>query len=96
MNITLSTDNPRSLKALQLTAGAEAWLALPGGGFGIPSQRHDGAFYAADTTTCTCPDFQYRGTEPCKHVLAVRLRAILEQATLAETLPSRRRLTVVA
>lgn len=91
MNVTLSTDNPRSLKALQLTAGAADWLALPGGGYGIPSQRHDGAFYAADCTSCSCPDAKYRGAEPCKHVLAVRLRQVLEAATLPEP-----RLRVVA
>jgi hypothetical protein len=79
MNVTLSTDNPRSLKALQLTAGAEDWLALPGGGFGIPSQRNDGAFYAADCTSCSCPDFQYR-RETCKHQLAIRLYAVLKAA----------------
>lgn len=79
MQITLSTDNPRSLKALRLTANAGAWLDLGNGAFGIPSQRHDGAFYAADCTSCTCPDFQYR-RETCKHQLAVRLRQVLEAA----------------
>lgn len=79
MNVTLSTDNPRSLKALQLTASAADWLALPGGGYGIPSQCHAGAFYAADTGSCSCPDFQYR-REICKHQLAVRLWAILQAA----------------
>jgi hypothetical protein len=93
MQITISTENPRSLKALQLTAGAADWLTLPGGGFGIPSQRHDGAFYAADSSTCTCPDATYRSSE-CKHILAVRLYAVLQQATLTERRP--RRLKVVA
>jgi hypothetical protein len=79
MNITLSTDNPRSLKALQLTASAADWLALPGGGYGIPSERNDGAFYAADCSSCSCPDFQYR-REACKHQLAVRLYAVLQAA----------------
>lgn len=79
MNVTLSTDNPRSLKALQLTARAADWLSLPDGGYGIPSQCHAGAFYAADCTSCTCPDFQYR-REACKHQLAVRLYAILRAA----------------
>jgi hypothetical protein len=95
MQITISTENPRSLKALQLTAGAADWLTLPGGGFGIPSQRHDGAFYAADSSTCTCPDATYRSTssDPCKHVLAVRLHQILQTAV---TQPETRRLKVVA
>lgn len=81
MNVTLSlsTDNARSLKALQLTAGAHAWLTLGDGAYGIPSQCHDGAFYAADTTSCTCPDFTYR-REACKHQLAVRLYAVLQAA----------------
>jgi hypothetical protein len=79
MQITLSTDNPRSLKALQLTAGAQDWLSLPGGGYGIPSQQHSGAFYAADCSSCTCPDFQFR-REVCKHQLAIRLWAILQAA----------------
>jgi hypothetical protein len=92
VNVTLSTENPRSLKALQLTAGAADWLALPDGGYGIPSQRHDGAFYAADATTCTCPDATYRSSE-CKHILAVRLHQILQTAV---TQPAPRRLKVVA
>jgi len=79
MNVTLSTDNPRSLKAVLLTASAADWLALPGGGFGIPSQCHAGAFYAADCSSCSCPDFLYR-RETCKHQLAVRLYAILKAA----------------
>jgi len=79
MNVTLSTDNPRSLKALVLTCSASDWLSLPGGGFGIPSQQHSGAFYAADCSSCTCPDFQHR-REVCKHQLAVRLYAILQSA----------------
>jgi hypothetical protein len=84
MNVTLSTENPRSLKALQLTAGASDWLALPGGGYGIPSQCHVGAFYAADCSSCSCPDFSYRGSEPCKHILACRLHEVLRQAVIVE------------
>jgi hypothetical protein len=93
MSVTISTDNLRSLKALQLTAGAADWLVLPDGGFGIPSQRLDGAFYAADATTCSCPDAKYHRSEPCKHVLAVRLYAVLQAAV---TQPEPRRLKAVA
>jgi hypothetical protein len=92
MSVTISTDNPRSLKALQLTANAADWLVLSDGGFGIPSQRLDGAFYAADSTTCSCPDFKYRSSE-CKHVLAVRLYAVLQAAV---SQPEPRRLKAVA
>jgi len=79
MNVTLSTDDPRSLKALVLSCGASEWLALPGGGYGIPSASHQGAFYAADCSSCSCPDFQYR-REVCKHQMAVRIYRIMQAA----------------
>ena len=76
MTITVSTADPRSLKALELLAGAERWVRghrkADGRSFyAVPSQTTD-AVYMVDTRECTCPDFQRR-QQPCKHVIACRL-----------------------
>ena len=48
------------------------------GSFSVPSQTSDRIYEVRliqDTTTwvCTCPDFEYRKIEACKHIHAVRL-----------------------
>ena len=48
------------------------------GSFSVPSQRTHGNSYEVrllgQTWACTCPDFQYRQVEACKHIYAVRLQ----------------------
>lgn len=89
MTITVSTSDPRSVKALAVLATADRWHrghTKAGRSFyAIPSSdgRH---VYWTDTRECTCPDFARRGVA-CKHVLAVRLR--VAQLTAAEPKPSR-------
>jgi SWIM zinc finger len=84
MTITVSTSDPRSVKALAILAGAEQWQrghTKSGRSFyAIPSQVKAGLFHMADARGCSCRDFQRpwdkRGagsSGPCKHMLAVRL-----------------------
>jgi hypothetical protein len=75
MTITLSSDDPRSSKALQIAAEDGQWLKCRKRDgtkkYGVPSQSQLHRYFLVDTRTCDCPDFQRRGA-PCKHVLAVR------------------------
>jgi hypothetical protein len=75
MTITVSTTDPRSLKALEILETAATWTKghRKDDGrsfFVIPSCS--GHVYWTDQTSCTCPDAVNRGTT-CKHQLAVRL-----------------------
>jgi predicted nucleic acid-binding Zn finger protein len=80
MVVTVSSSDPRSVKALALLATSDRWIkahrkedgraffVVPGNG---------GRVYWTDCSACTCPDFarnapQERGFA-CKHVLAVRM-----------------------
>ncbi len=82
MTITVSTTDPRSLKALELLAGADRWQkghTRDGRSFyAVPSQSGT-VLHMADTRACTCHDFELR-QEACKHVLAVRLHVARLQA----------------
>ena len=88
MTITVSTADPRSLKALALLEGADRWQkghTKDGRSFyAVPSQSGT-VLHMADTRACTCRDFERR-QEACKHVLAVRLHVARLQAQ-----PPRRR-----
>jgi len=83
MAVTISDTDPRSIKAVEIAAGAGQWLKcrLADGGkaYGIPSQRMPGQYHVTGSQACSCPDFQRRGV-PCKHVLAVRLHCALVRA----------------
>ena len=75
MTITVSTSDPRSLKALAVLETADCWTkghrkddGRPF--FAIPGSA--GRVYWTDARACTCPDATRRGGT-CKHQLAVRL-----------------------
>ena len=82
MTITVSTADPRSLKALALLEGADRWQkghTRDGRSFyAVPSQSGD-VLHMADTRACTCRDYERR-QQACKHVLAVRLHVARLQA----------------
>ena len=85
MTITVSTADPRSLKALALLEGAGRWTTghrkedgRPF--FVIPGSQ--GRVYWTDTHDCTCPDYQQRRAV-CKHVIAVRLWTAREKGRAA-------------
>lgn len=109
MTVVIDATDARSIKALELAAGASSWLkvrSIEGElGFGIPSSCQPGRFYLVTAEACDCPDFKRHGLSrgrigevgghmACKHVRAVQLHEELVRA--AETArPKRRRLQIV-
>lgn len=108
MAITISSEDPRSIRAIQIAARAGQWLKCRTRdgqkAYGIPSQGTVGCYYLVDLERCTCEDFKRNGLShvrlgeagfhgPCKHVLAVRLHCELAKAQQAR--PGRRRLRVL-
>jgi hypothetical protein len=67
MNITISADDPRSIKALEIAAGASQWLKVRTAdgevAVGIPSQckAKDGRYYVVTASSCDCEDFKRHG-----------------------------------
>ena len=82
MTVTISPDDPRSVRALAVLAQAPTWTkghTKDGRAFFvIPGSK--GRIYWTDTRACTCPDARERGVT-CKHQLAVRMWTIQQQAT---------------
>ena len=83
MTITVSTTDPRSIKALAVLETAPEWLKIRRKGDGarfyvVPGS--DGRVYWTNTRECSCPDATRRGV-PCKHILAVRLHVARVLAT---------------
>jgi hypothetical protein len=52
---------------------------LQGRFYAIPSESEAGLYHLTDTRECSCRDFRRR-RQPCKHVLARRLRAAVLEA----------------
>jgi len=84
MTITISSDEPRSIKAVEIAADAGQWLRCHGRDgrkfYGVPSQTKPAAYHFVDCLACTCVDFQRHQGQACKHVLAVRLHVELVKA----------------
>ena len=82
MTITISSEDPRSLKAVEIAAEAGQWAKCKTRDgrklYAVPSQHDASVRYLADLNGCTCPDYQRR-QQPCKHVLAIRLHCALVQ-----------------
>lgn len=89
MTITISADNPRSIKAISIAAGAGQWLRChtPDGAkaYGIPSQHEAGRYYLVTRERCSCPDAQRHPWQACKHQLSVRLYCELAKAQQAKS-----------
>jgi hypothetical protein len=77
VTVTINADDPRTIRALELTAEANHWLkgrnAEGHEVYGVPSQTEHGRYYIVTDASCDCEDFRRRDGQPCKHVLAVRL-----------------------
>lgn len=95
MTITISSEDPRSIRAIEIAAGASQWARCHTRdgqkAYGVPSQCHPGRYYLVTCSSCDCPDFRRRGLsgarvgqagthQVCKHVLAVRLWCELVKA----------------
>jgi hypothetical protein len=104
VNITISADDPRSIRALEIAAEADQWLKGHNRAgeevFGIPSQSELGRYYIVTRSSCDCADFRRvaapgsrEGAEPraCKHMLAVRLHTELVKAQLPQARSSSQR-----
>jgi len=92
MTVTVSSTDPRSVKALTLLAQSSTWThgrrkcdALP---FAIVPGSN-GATYMVSQLGCTCPDANRRGVM-CKHQTAYRLWLVQEGrvSTMVETAPA--------
>jgi len=82
MTITVSTDQPRTVKALAVLATADRWLRAHRKSDGSPAfiiPGSNGRVYLVDQTSCSCPDATPRGVV-CKHQYAVRMRNAMMRA----------------
>ena len=65
MTITISADDPRSIKALEIAAGASQWFKCRTEdgrkAYGVPSQCQPDRYYLVTCASCDCPDFQRNG-----------------------------------
>ena len=70
MTITISSQDPRSIKAVEIAADAGQWLKCRTRDgrklYGVRSQANPSVCYLVDCQSCTCQDFQ-RHQAPCKH-----------------------------
>jgi SWIM zinc finger len=95
VSVTISADDPRTIRAVELAADAGQWLRCRSHdgevAYGVPSQADPGRYYLVTHSSCDCPDFRRNGLSParlgaagehrpCKHVLAVRLYSELVEA----------------
>ncbi len=82
MTVTISPDDPRSVRALAVLATADRWVkghTKDGRPFFVVPGSN-GRVYWTDTRDCTCPDRRERD-ETCKHIRAVRLWALRHKGT---------------
>jgi hypothetical protein len=89
MTVTVSTSDPRTVKALRVLDTAATWTRghrkQDGHSFFvIPGSS--GRVYWTDTRECTCPDHTGRGVV-CKHITAVRLWAAKNAAPAPKPAP---------
>jgi hypothetical protein len=106
VSILISADDPRSIKALEIAAGASSWLKLRSlhtgeVGYGVPSQcpTKPGLYYLVTTSSCTCEDFKRTGLSSPRigqvgeHGLCKHARAVLLHLELvkAQQMPKRAR-----
>jgi hypothetical protein len=94
MTFTISADDPRTIRAIEIAADADQWLRYSDGAgneaYRVPSQAEAGRFYLVTPSSCDCADFRRNELpavqdgamelRPCKHMLAVRLYRELVKA----------------
>lgn len=78
--MTISTSDPRDLKALAAIQNAGQWAKIRDASgtalaYGIPSATQPGLFHFANASQCSCPDFQHG--HRCWHSRAVALHLAL-------------------
>jgi hypothetical protein len=90
MTFTISADDPRTIRAIEIAADADQWLSYRGRDgqdtYRVPSQADASRSYLVTPSSCDCADFRQNeqpdADEPraCKHMLAVRLYRELVKA----------------
>jgi hypothetical protein len=96
MSVTISADDPRTIRAIEIAAEADRWLSYRDAdgqeAYRVPSQAETGRYYLVTPWSCDCADFRQNDQpaapeptaepRPCKHILAVRLHRELARAQL--------------
>jgi predicted nucleic acid-binding Zn finger protein len=72
--------DPRVRKALALV-GSESVKDHGNGRYSVISWAHPPLEYQVRENYCNCPDYAYRGTEPCVHLLAVGMFSGIKSVT---------------
>ncbi len=101
MTFTISADDPKTIRAIEIAAEADHWLkghnAEGDEVFAVPSQSEPSRYYIVTRASCDCPDFVHtdadqgrRGETLCKHILAVRLHTELVRAQAQQTQEAQR------
>lgn len=71
-----NTDSEARMKRAMEIVGMKSILENSDGSFGVPSQTNNNIVYEVrfiePTWVCSCPDFENREIESCKHIYAVR------------------------
>ena len=103
MTFTISADDPRTIRAVELAAEADLWLKGSNRAgeqiYAIPSQSDSEHYYIVTRSSCDCPDFRNNGLSStrlgaagehraCKHILAVRLHTELVRAQREQAQPT--------
>jgi hypothetical protein len=87
MVITLDTRDSRTLKGIEIAAGAAGWAKIRTKdgrkAYGIPASSNGNRYYIADCQSCDCYDSATAGNR-CKHQIAVRLFVALTKVVDAE------------
>ena len=95
MTFTISADDPRTIRAIELAADADYWLKGRNEAgedvYGVPSQSEPGRYYIVTQARCDCPDATRAEQPACKHMLAVRLYRELVKAQQHMPAPRRDR-----
>lgn len=74
MAITISADDPRTIRAIEIAAEADQWLRWRTAdgyeAYGVPSQTRADQYYVVTQSSCDCPDFRRNalGDAPENHV----------------------------
>jgi hypothetical protein len=71
VTITISAEDIRSIKAVEIAAGAGKWLRCRTAdghkAYGVPSQCEPGRYHLVTQTSCSCEDAKRDSGQACKH-----------------------------
>lgn len=106
MTFTISADDPRTIRALEIAATADRWQRWRTDDgqptYRVPSQSEPDRSYLVTPSSCDCSDFRRNGMSAvvlddvgeqraCKHMLAVQLYTELVRAQYHRPRTSARR-----